>query len=316
MKSRKIVLLILLLMAFAYLAVGCGGSETPPPTNTPEPTMAPTPTTPPQPDVEPTEAAMPTTPPQADANMGQQHGQEHGQGHGQGKQGMGGPGEGMRERHQAPIPAEYQGLTNPVPADEASLARGEQIYAEQCATCHGDGGMGDGPAGEALDPAPAPIAHSSQMLSDSYLFWRINEGGAQFGTAMLPYKDTLSEQEIWDVINYIRALGSGDVQPRQNVGGQAMDPAAEAQKHAEMLATGVEQGIITQEEADIFTEVHDKLNQYKETHMDEIRSFMGNPEEMQQFMLDAMVKAGEITQEQADAFVDIHDRLVEAGIMQ
>ncbi len=247
---------------------------------------------------------------------GGQHGHgQQGQGHGKGK-GMGGPPEGMRERHQAPIPAAYQGKTNPVPADEASLARGEAIYAQQCATCHGDGGMGDGPTGQGLDPAPAPIAHTSQMLSDSYLFWRISEGGAQFNTAMIPYKGILSEDEIWDVINYVRALGSGEVQPRRNVGGQAMDPNAEAQMHAEMLAAGVEQGVITQEEADLFTEVHDKLNAYKETHMDELRSSMGNPEEMQQAMLDAMVKSGDITQEQADAFVDIHDRLVEAGIMQ
>jgi len=111
-------------------------------------------------------------------NMG--HGPGQGMGHGGQGMGMGGPPAGMRERHQAPIPAEYQGKTNPIPADEASLARGEEIYAQQCATCHGDGGMGDGPAGQGLDPAPAPVAHASQMLSDSYLFWRINEGGIEF----------------------------------------------------------------------------------------------------------------------------------------
>lgn len=30
----------------------------------------------------------------------------------------------LRDRHQAPIPADYSGLTNPVAADEESLARG------------------------------------------------------------------------------------------------------------------------------------------------------------------------------------------------
>ncbi|HEY81657.1 MAG TPA: cytochrome c [Caldilineae bacterium] len=245
--------------------------------------------------------------------MRHRHGQD--QGHGKGM-GMGGPPEGMRERHQAPIPAEYQGKTNPIPADEDSLARGEAIYAQQCATCHGDGGMGDGPAGQNQDPAPAPIAHSSQMLSDSYLYWRISEGGAQFNTTMIAYKDILSDEEIWDVINYVRALGSGKVQPRRNMGGQAMDPNAKAQMHADMLAAGVEQGAITQDEAELFTAVHDKLEAYKEAHMEELRSFMGNPEEMQRAMLEALVKSGDITQEQADAFVDIHDRLAEAGIMQ
>jgi mono/diheme cytochrome c family protein len=83
---------------------------------------------------------------------------------------------GMMGRHHAQIPEEYAGLSNPTPADDESLARGAAIYAEQCASCHGDGGMGDGPAGEALDPQPAAIAHTSQMMGDDYLFWRISEG--------------------------------------------------------------------------------------------------------------------------------------------
>ena len=307
MKSRKTLILITLLVAVAVFAAACSNAQ---PTSEPAAQAAAA-------TVESAPASAPTEAPAAQAmGQGQQrHGQ--GMGHGQGKgRGMGGPPEGMRERHQAPVPAEYQGKTNPVPADEASLARGEEIYAQQCATCHGDGGMGDGPAGQGLDPAPAPIAHSSQMLSDSYLFWRISEGGVPFKTAMIPYKGILSEDEIWDVINYTRALGSGQVQPRRNMGGQAMDPNAEAQMHADMLAAGVEQGVITQAEADLFAEVHDKLEAYKTAHMDDLRSFMGSPDEMQKAMLDAMVTAGDITREQADAFADIHDRLVEAGIMQ
>ncbi len=313
MKSRTTLLLITLLVAVALFAAACSSPQTTPEqvSSTPATEAAPATTV----ATAPADASADAT---ATPAMGQgqgRHGQGMGQGHGKG-QGLGGPPEGMRERHQAPIPADYQGKTNPVPADEASLARGEEIYAQQCATCHGDGGMGDGPAGQGLNPAPAPIAHSSQMLSDSYLFWRISEGGAQFKTAMIPYKNILSEPDIWDVINYTRALGSGQVQPRQNMGGQAMDPNAEAQMHADMLAAGVEQGVITQAEADLFTQVHDKLDAYKTSHMDELRSFMGSPDEMQKAMLDALVKSGDISQDQADAFTDIHDRLVAAGIMQ
>lgn len=307
MKFRKLIILTALFAATIVLFTACANAQA-----TTAPTSAPPTETPETPAMQPTPAPA--------KGHGQSEGEQHGHGqqsHGQGKgKGMGGPPEGMRERHQAPIPAEYQGKTNPIPADADSLARGEAIYAQQCATCHGDGGMGDGPAGQNLDPAPAPIAHSSQMLSDSYLFWRISEGGAQFNTAMIPYKDILSEDEIWDVINYIRALGSGEAQPRHHMGGQAMDPNAEAQMHADMLAAGVEQGVITQAEAELFSKVHDKLDAYKKAHMEELRSFMGNPEEMQQAMLDALVKSGDITQEQADAFVAIHDRLEEAGVME
>jgi mono/diheme cytochrome c family protein len=48
---------------------------------------------------------------------------------------------GMMTRHHAQIPAEYAGLTNPIPANEASLERGAKLYATNCASCHGDGGM-------------------------------------------------------------------------------------------------------------------------------------------------------------------------------
>ena len=65
--------------------------------------------------------------------------------------------------------------------------------------------MGDGPVASALNPPPAPLAHSSQTVGDDYLFWRISEGGVPFSTSMPPWK-VLDEQARWDLVNYIRAL--------------------------------------------------------------------------------------------------------------
>jgi len=56
---------------------------------------------------------------------------------------------------------------------------------------------------------------------------------------MIPYNGILSEEEIWDVINYVRVLGAGQVKPRQNMGGQAMDSEAETRMHEGMLTAGV-----------------------------------------------------------------------------
>lgn len=124
---------------------------------------------------------------------------------------MRGMDEDMMQRHRASIPEAYAGLTNPVPSTTESLARGEALYAANCASCHGERGLGEGPAAEGLDPAPAPIAHTAQMVSDAYLFYRISEGGNEppFNSAMPAFKDTLSERERWDVINYIRSLDGG-----------------------------------------------------------------------------------------------------------
>jgi len=129
---------------------------------------------------------------------------------------------GMMQRHMAPIPAGYADRTNPIAPDAESLARGKTIYEANCRVCHGDTGQGDGPAATNLDPPPAPIVHTAQMLSDAYLFYRISEGGdfAPFNSAMPMWKDKLNESERWDVINYIRSLGSSSM---MGGGGVMMD---------------------------------------------------------------------------------------------
>jgi mono/diheme cytochrome c family protein len=225
--------------------------------------------------------------------------------------GMGG--NGMMERHHAEIPAGYAGLTNPIPADTESLERGSELYTVNCASCHGDGGMGDGPAGSALDPAPSPIAHSSQMMADDYLFWRISEGGVPFGTSM-PAWTVFDEQSRWDLVNYMRALGDGTVQPVSGMGGAAYDPEIQAAQQAEILAKAVEQDVITEEEAGTFTTVHDAVEQYRIPHPEVMQSG-GNATEREAMILAALVEEEIITQAQADAFTDIHDRLGNSGLM-
>lgn len=245
--------------------------------------------------------------------------------------GMGNGMGGMMARHHATIPAEYAGMINPIPADEASIERGAEIYTTHCASCHGDGGMGDGPAAASLDPAPAPIAHTSQMLGDDYLFWRITEGGHEepFNSGMVAWDGILEEETRWDLINYMRALGSGNAMPRQGMGGAAYDPAVEAEMQAEMLADAVAQDVISEEEAAVFTEVHELVDgQMMQNRGRGGQGNMGNGMQnrgggmngnMNMMMADsltALVAAGEITQAQAETFANVHDRLVEAGLMQ
>jgi len=226
-----------------------------------------------------------------------------------------GPGSGMMARHHVTVPEPYAGLANPVSADQSSLDRGADLYGTLCASCHGDGGMGDGPAGASLDPAPAPVAHSSQMLGDDLLYWRISEGGAAapFSSAMPAWKDSLEEQARWDLVNYMRGLGRGDVKPGSSAGGAAFDPASEQAARAEMLARGVEQAIISQPEADLFDQVHAAMD-VRVAAGESPR--VGGMEQIRVALLSELVEQGIITQEQAAAFEEIHQRLVEAGLME
>lgn len=221
---------------------------------------------------------------------------------------MMGPGSGMMARHHATIPAEYSGLKNPVAAGDDSLARGAEIYAGQCATCHGDEGMGDGPGGESLDPPPAPLAHTGRMLTDDYLFWRISEGGAMapFNSAMPAWKASLEESERWDVINYLRVMSGGRPAPGP------FDVQAEAEKRAEMLAKAQEDGLITEDEATLFDEVHAAMDALLVERPMGPGGMMGAG---QTDVLTDLVAQGSFTEEQIQAFNVIHDRLLAAGLM-
>jgi mono/diheme cytochrome c family protein len=225
-----------------------------------------------------------------------------------------GMGSSMHERHHAPIPEEYQGVANPINADEASLMRGADIYETHCLTCHGDEAMGDGPAGADLDPNPAPIARTSRRMGDEYLFYRVSEGGSMepFNSEMPAWKDILDEEARWDVLNYVRALGSGN-EGTGFRGGTGMSAEEEAAKHAEMIAAGVEQGLFSQEEGDTFLAVHDEIDALKEEGVAETG---GGPDEMLAVRLTMLVEDGRITQEEADTFNLVHDSLDDAGLMQ
>lgn len=226
-----------------------------------------------------------------------------------------GPNSSMRDRHHAPIPEEYADLINPVASDEESLARGGVIYVERCATCHGDGGMGDGPTSVALDPAPVAIAHTSQMMGDSYLFYRISEGGLfpPFNSTMPAWKEILDEQARWDVINYVRALGSGEAAPQGPNRGAAYDPAEEAAKHAAMVTEGVAQELFTQTEGDTFLAVHALLDVLLVADDGTARD---NMDSRQTIFLQQLVGEGQISQTDADTFTAVHDTLMAAGLME
>ncbi|HSB52427.1 MAG TPA: c-type cytochrome [Dissulfurispiraceae bacterium] len=104
------------------------------------------------------------------------------------------------------VPATYLDHRNPLKADEDVLTEGAKIYAEKCASCHGDKGQGDGPQGKDLDPPPSPLAASVRMpiATDSYLFWAIADGGRELKTAMPAFRDVLGDEAIWKVVLYLR----------------------------------------------------------------------------------------------------------------
>jgi mono/diheme cytochrome c family protein len=108
--------------------------------------------------------------------------------------------------HQG-VPAEYRGQTSTVAPTETTVREGAALYVENCASCHGATGLGDGEAGRALNPSPALLAYmiNMPMAVDEYLLWTISEGGKPLGTDMPAFKDSLTKEQIWKIIAFMRA---------------------------------------------------------------------------------------------------------------
>jgi mono/diheme cytochrome c family protein len=101
-----------------------------------------------------------------------------------------------------PVPAEFAGQTNPLGAD--AVTAGAEVFKNNCVACHGEQGHGDGPAGAALDPHPKNLPELASAVGDDYLFWRVSTG--KQGTSMVAWKGILTDEQMWQVVAFIRTL--------------------------------------------------------------------------------------------------------------
>lgn len=106
------------------------------------------------------------------------------------------------------VPKSYSGASSTVSGTTAeSTTAGAALYAKHCASCHGKNGMGGGAPGRALSPSPALLAYMIRrpISVDEYLLWAIADGGAQFGSEMPAFKKTLTREDIWRIVAFMRA---------------------------------------------------------------------------------------------------------------
>jgi len=103
-------------------------------------------------------------------------------------------------------------LTGPALAQPTGDARnGRELYMEKCVLCHGGQGEGwDWTKKVAKPPVPVPdLAKSAPQRSDQFLFDVVKGGGEGVGQTrfMPPFGFQLSDQEVWDLVAYMRSLG-------------------------------------------------------------------------------------------------------------
>lgn len=121
---------------------------------------------------------------------------------------------GMRPypKNSVPIPgttslvkdmAASEKQSNPIPADDKSVALGGKLFQIYCTPCHGYAGKGDGLVGAKLLLKPYDLtAEQTKERSDGFIW-----GYMTFGGAVMPsYANDLSATERWNVINYVRKV--------------------------------------------------------------------------------------------------------------
>ncbi|MDX1594896.1 MAG: cytochrome c [Gammaproteobacteria bacterium] len=123
----------------------------------------------------------------------------------------GGHGQGHAHGTWVKPPERYREMSSRVWGDPQAIARGRELYAENCQVCHGSDGQGTGVAADSLEHPPADLTshlHSRYGNNDGYLFWRVTKGGTvepfkSRDSAMPAFENVLTEQQRWDVLAYV-----------------------------------------------------------------------------------------------------------------
>ena len=107
------------------------------------------------------------------------------------------------------LPEDADKTKNPVPASAESIEKGKTLYLERtkgnCVFCHGDTGAGNEANMSRLRRKPADLTNKEHLSAetDGELFWKISKGI----TGIMPAGEKrMTEEERWNVVNYVRTL--------------------------------------------------------------------------------------------------------------
>jgi len=98
--------------------------------------------------------------------------------------------------------------SNPRANDPRALVAGRAAYTGSCGVCHGAKGDGRGVFGPATYPDSTDLTgDAAKRKTDAQLFWII-KNGLGF-TAMPAFGDAYTDEDIWALVGYVRALQRG-----------------------------------------------------------------------------------------------------------
>jgi glucose/arabinose dehydrogenase len=95
-------------------------------------------------------------------------------------------------------PASAQAMTNPYEGQETAVQAGKQLYARDCASCHGQTGKGTG-------NVPSLVDGKLNSVKSGEVFWFITRGDKANG---MPSWGGLPEKQRWQIVSYVKSISS------------------------------------------------------------------------------------------------------------
>lgn len=93
------------------------------------------------------------------------------------------------------------------PEQAPDLRRGQALYQETCAACHGTSGLGNGELGKGLDPQPTDFTETTRFrLRSLYALFNTITYGVE-GTGMSDFSQ-LSSIDRWNLAAYVGGIGA------------------------------------------------------------------------------------------------------------
>lgn len=95
---------------------------------------------------------------------------------------------------------------NPLPNNADTLADGKEAFSHYCVACHGLDGQNTGVPfiGHISPPIPSLASPEVQSYTDGQLKWILDYG--IWPSGMPGSKGTLSDDELWSIVRYLRHL--------------------------------------------------------------------------------------------------------------
>lgn len=95
-------------------------------------------------------------------------------------------------------------IEEPALGDAQMAMRGAASFHDKCVQCHGAPGVAQADIGLSMQPLPGPLVDAKQHWRPRELYWVVRHGIKMTGMPAWQYR--LTDDEIWDVVAFLRVL--------------------------------------------------------------------------------------------------------------